>query len=103
MTKPTDKDATKTGPTPGQRDSVEARRQREHQLLLRAGYRKVKVSEDQEREAHLRRLEEKNDLLQRRVDALLQENESLMLELQARVQSSVDDARRKSWGGNGRY
>jgi hypothetical protein len=51
----------------------------------------------------LRRLEEKNDLLQRRVDALLQENESLMLELQARVQSSVDDARRKSWGGNGRY
>jgi cell division septum initiation protein DivIVA len=101
MTKPTDKDAT--GPTPGQRDSVEARRQREHQLLLRAGYRKVKVSEEQEREAHLRRLEEKNDLLQRRVDALLQENESLTIELQARMQSSVEEARRKSWGGNGRY
>jgi hypothetical protein len=56
-----------------------------------------------DRDATIKRLQEKNDLMQRRVDALLQENESLMLELQARVQSSVDDARRKSWGGNGRY
>jgi hypothetical protein len=56
-----------------------------------------------DKDATIKRLQEKNDLMQRRVDALLQENESLMLELQARVQSSVDDARRKSWGGNGRY
>jgi hypothetical protein len=103
MTKPTDKDATRNGPTPGQRDSVEARRQREHQLLLRAGYRKVKVSEEQERDAYVRRLEERNAFLQKRVDALLQENEGLIIDLQKKVQSSVDEARRKSWGGNGRY
>jgi hypothetical protein len=103
MTKPTDKDATRNGPTPGQRDSVEARRQREHQLLLRAGYRKVKVSEEAERDAYVRRLEERNAFLQKRVDALLQENEGLIIDLQKKVQSSVDEARRKSWGGNGRY
>jgi hypothetical protein len=102
MTKPTDKDATRNGPTPGQRDSVEARRQREHQLLLRAGYRKVKVSEEAERDAYVRRLEERNAFLQKRVDALLQENEGLIIDLQKKVQSSVDEARRKSWGGNGR-
>jgi hypothetical protein len=56
-----------------------------------------------DKDATIKRLQEKNDLMQRRVDALLQENESLMLELQARVQSSVEEARRKSWGGNGRY
>jgi acetyl-CoA carboxylase carboxyltransferase component len=97
MTKPFDKDDTTM------RNATEARRQREHKLLERVGYRKVKVSEEQEREAQLRRLEEKNDLLQKRIDTLLEDNDRLMLELQARVQSSVDDARRKSWGGNGRY
>jgi acetyl-CoA carboxylase carboxyltransferase component len=94
MTKTIDKDKI---------NATEARRQRERKLLERVGYRKVKVSEEQEREAKLRSLEERNDLLQKRVDALLEENESLMLELQARVQSSADEARRKSWGGNGRY
>jgi hypothetical protein len=51
----------------------------------------------------IKRLQEKNQLLQKRIDTLLEDNDRLMLELQARVQSSVDDARRKSWGGNGRY
>jgi acetyl-CoA carboxylase carboxyltransferase component len=94
MTKTIDKDKI---------NATEARRQRERKLLERVGYRKVKVSEEQEREAKLRSLEERNDFLQKRVDALLEDNDRLMLELQARVQSSVDDARRKSWGGNGRY
>jgi acetyl-CoA carboxylase carboxyltransferase component len=97
MTKPFDKDDTTM------RNATEERRQREHKLLESVGYRKVKVSEEQEREAKLRSLEERNDFLQKRVDALLEDNDRLMLELQARVQSSVDDARRKSWGGNGRY
>jgi hypothetical protein len=56
-----------------------------------------------DKDATIKRLQETNDLLKRRVDALLEDNERLMLELQARAQSSVDDARRKSWGGNGRY
>jgi hypothetical protein len=51
----------------------------------------------------IKRLQEKNQLLQKRIDTLLEDNDRLMLELQARVQSSVDEARRKSWGGNGRY
>jgi hypothetical protein len=51
----------------------------------------------------IKRLQEKNQLLQKRIDKLLDDNDRLMLELQARVQSSVDEARRKSWGGNGRY
>jgi hypothetical protein len=56
-----------------------------------------------DKDATIKRLQAKNQLLQKRVDVLLQENENLILDLQARVQSSVDDARRKSWGGNGRY
>ena len=56
-----------------------------------------------DKDATIKRLQEKNDLMQRRVDALLQENESLMLELQARVSQHTEEARRKSWGGNGRY
>jgi hypothetical protein len=56
-----------------------------------------------DRDATIKRLQEKNQLLQKRIDKLLEDNDRLMLELQARVQSSVDDARRKSWGGNGRY
>jgi hypothetical protein len=94
MTKTIDKDKL---------NATEARRQREHKLLERVGYRKVKVSEEQEREAQLRSLQQRNDYLQKRVDAQAEEIENLTMELQARVQSSVDDARRKSWGGNGRY
>jgi signal transduction protein with GAF and PtsI domain len=94
MTKTIDKDKL---------NATEARRQREHKLLERVGYRKVKVSEEQEREDYVRRLEERNALLQKRVDVLLQENEGLIIDLQKKVQSSVDEARRKSWGGNGRY
>jgi hypothetical protein len=56
-----------------------------------------------DKDATINNLRDLNKLLQKRVDALLEENEGLMLELQARVQSSVDEARRKSWGGNGRY
>jgi chaperonin cofactor prefoldin len=56
-----------------------------------------------DKDATIKRLQDKNQLLQKRIDTLLEDNDRLMLELQARVQSSVDDARRKSWGGNGRY
>jgi hypothetical protein len=56
-----------------------------------------------DKDATIKRLQGKNQLLQKRIDTLLEDNDRLMLELQARVQSSVDDARRKSWGGNGRY
>jgi hypothetical protein len=56
-----------------------------------------------DKDATIERLQEKNQLLQKRIDKLLDDNDRLMLELQARVQSSVDEARRKSWGGNGRY
>jgi hypothetical protein len=55
------------------------------------------------KDATINNLRDLNKLLQKRVDALLEENEGLMLELQARVKSSTDEARRKSWGGNGRY
>ena len=56
-----------------------------------------------DKDALIRRLERKNEFLQRRLDRLAEDNDRLMLELQARMQLSVDDARRKSWGGNGRY
>jgi hypothetical protein len=56
-----------------------------------------------DKDATIKRLQDKNQLLQKRIDTLLEDNDRLMLELQARVQSSVDEARRKSWGGNGRY
>jgi hypothetical protein len=56
-----------------------------------------------DKDALIRRLERRNELLQRRLDRLLEDNDRLMLELQTRMQSSVEDARRKSWGGNGRY
>jgi hypothetical protein len=56
-----------------------------------------------DKDATINNLRDLNKLLQKRVDALLEENEGLLLELQSRVQSSVDEARRKSWGGNGRY
>jgi len=56
-----------------------------------------------DKDALIRRLERRNEFLQRRLDRLLEDNERLMLELQTRMQSSVEDARRKSWGGNGRY
>jgi hypothetical protein len=56
-----------------------------------------------DKDATIKRLQEKNQLLQKRIDTLLEDNDRLLLELQARAQSSVDDARRKSWGGNGRY
>jgi hypothetical protein len=56
-----------------------------------------------DKDATIKRLQDKNQLLQKRIDTLLEDNDRLLLELQSRVQSSVDDARRKSWGGNGRY
>ena len=56
-----------------------------------------------DKDALIRRLERRNEFLQRRLDRLAEDNDRLMLELQARMQSSVEDARRKSWGGNGRY
>lgn len=56
-----------------------------------------------DKDSLIRQLERRNELLQRRVDKLSEENERLVLELQARVKSSTDEARRKSWGGNGRY
>ena len=56
-----------------------------------------------DKDAIIKRLEAKNDLLQKRLDRLLEENENLILELQARVQSSTEEARSRSWGGNGRY
>jgi hypothetical protein len=97
MTKPFDKDANTM------RNATEERRQREHKLLERVGYRKVRVSEEQEREAQLRSLQQRNDYLQKRVDAQAEEIENLTLELQARVSQNTEEARRKSWGGNGRY
>ena len=56
-----------------------------------------------DKDALIRRLERRNEYLQRRLDRLAEDNDRLMLELQARMQSSVEEARRKSWGGNGRY
>jgi chaperonin cofactor prefoldin len=56
-----------------------------------------------DKDALIRRLERRNEFLQRRLDRLAEDNDRLMLELQARMQSSVEEARRKSWGGNGRY
>jgi chaperonin cofactor prefoldin len=56
-----------------------------------------------DKDATIKRLQDKNQLLQKRIDTLLEDNDRLMLELQARMQSSVEEARRKSWGGNGRY
>ena len=56
-----------------------------------------------DKDAIIRRLERRNEFLQRRLDRLAEDNDRLMLELQARMQSSVEEARRKSWGGNGRY
>jgi hypothetical protein len=56
-----------------------------------------------DKDATINNLRDLNKLLQKRIDTLLEDNDRLMLELQARVQSSVDEARRKSWGGNGRY
>ncbi len=56
-----------------------------------------------DKDAEIKRLKARNEFLQKRLDRLSEENESLMLELQARMQSAVDEARRKSWGGNGRY
>ena len=56
-----------------------------------------------DKDATIKRLERRNEYLQRRLDRLAEDNERLTLELQARMQSSVDEARRKSWGGNGRY
>jgi hypothetical protein len=56
-----------------------------------------------DKDATIKRLQQRNDYLQKQIDVLAEKNELLLLELQARVQSSADDARRKSWGGNGRY
>jgi len=56
-----------------------------------------------DKDALIRRLERRNEFLQRRLDRLLDDNERMVLELQTRMQSSVEEARRKSWGGNGRY
>jgi hypothetical protein len=56
-----------------------------------------------DKDATIKLLQQRNDYLQKQIDVLAEKNELLLLELQARVQSSVDDARRKSWGGNGRY
>jgi len=56
-----------------------------------------------DKDAIIKRLERRNEYLQRRLDRLAEDNDRLMLELQARMQSSVEEARRKSWGGNGRY
>lgn len=56
-----------------------------------------------DKDAIIKRQQQTIDLLKRRIDKLLEENESLMLELQARVSQHTEEARRKSWGGNGRY
>jgi hypothetical protein len=56
-----------------------------------------------DKDATIKRLQQRNDYLQKQIDVLAEKNEMLLLELQARVQSSVEEARRKSWGGNGRY
>ena len=56
-----------------------------------------------DKDATIKRLQAQKQLLERRIDKLLEENESLMLELQARVSQHTEEARRKSWGGNGRY
>jgi hypothetical protein len=56
-----------------------------------------------DKDATIKLLQEKNQLLQKRIDRLLEDNENLVLDLQAIAQKQQDDARRKSWGGNGRY
>jgi hypothetical protein len=56
-----------------------------------------------DKDATIKLLQEKNQLLQKRIDRLLEDNENLVLDLQASAQKQQDDARRKSWGGNGRY
>ena len=56
-----------------------------------------------DKDAIIKNLQDRNQLLQKRVNTLAEENDRLMLELQSRVKASTDDARRKSWGGNGRY
>ena len=61
------------------------------------------MTDPTDKDATIKRLQAKNNYLQKQIDALAEKNELLMLELQARMQSAVDEARRKSWGGNGRY
>lgn len=56
-----------------------------------------------DKDAEIRRLRAQKQLLEKRIDKLLEENESLILELQARAQRDVNEARVRSWGGNGRY
>jgi hypothetical protein len=56
-----------------------------------------------DKDATIKLLQEKNQLLQKRIDRLLEDNENLVLDLQASAQKQQDEARRKSWGGNGRY
>ena len=56
-----------------------------------------------DKDAIIKRLEAKNAYLQKRVDAQAEEIESLTLELQARAHAHTEEARRRSWGGNGRY
>ena len=61
------------------------------------------MTDPADKDATIKRLRAQKQLLEKRIDKLLEENESLILELQSRVKSSTDEARRKSWGGNGRY
>jgi chaperonin cofactor prefoldin len=56
-----------------------------------------------DKDALIRRLERRNEFLQRRLDRLAEDNDRLTLALQASAQKVQDEARRKSWGGNGRY
>jgi hypothetical protein len=56
-----------------------------------------------DKDALIRRLERGNEALVRRNKRLAKEIESLQLELLTKVSQHTDDARRKSWGGNGRY
>ena len=94
---PVRKDHMGTRPEMGSRSALLASESR-HQLS-----RNNPMTDPIDKDAMIKRLERKNELLQRRVDRLAEDNELLMLELQARAKSSIDDARKKSWGGNGRY
>ena len=66
-------------------------------------WKESRMTKPTDKDAIIKRQQQTIDLLKRRIDKLLEENESLMLELQARVSQHTEEARRKSWGGNGRY
>lgn len=51
----------------------------------------------------IRSLRARNKLLQKRVDCLAEDVERLTIEALTKADKSQAEARRKSWGGNGRY